>query len=225
MRISSASLPLPVRRRRVVGGAVWPAGRACPFGAPRSTDRWRFGFPRADGGATPSLAHRGALVPPPRRCRRAVSSSGGLGGVRWCVGGLLVAVVCCCDWRTRSLPSSPAGEEAFGKRFSGCCRLGAGPADDGGSCGCSPSTVLTEDDEAQLQGVRGLSPADVLQRLSSRRLRARRVPLEVLQPMVLARSCCGWLCVASALLFPCLLPVRVGKCRRVGVVLLFFVLI
>ena len=37
-RNKSALLPLPVRRRRVVGSVVWPADGSCLFGAPRSAD-------------------------------------------------------------------------------------------------------------------------------------------------------------------------------------------
>ena len=87
-----------------------------------------------------------------------------------------------------------------------------------GGCGRSPS--LTEDGEAQFRGVRGVSPADIVQRCSSCRLRVRRVSLEVLKNMVLARSFCGLLVVVLGLLSLCSLPVRVGQSRRVDVVLL-----
>lgn len=48
---------------------------------------WGRFSPRTDGGATLSFVHCGVLFPPSRRCRVAVSSSGGFGDVRWCVGG------------------------------------------------------------------------------------------------------------------------------------------
>ena len=59
---------------------------------------------------------------------------------------------------------------------------------DGGGGGRCPMEGVA----AQLRVVRGSSPADAAQLSSSRRPRARRVSLEVLQFMVLARSCGCW---------------------------------
>lgn len=208
-RNKSAFLPLPVRRRRVVGGVVRPAVGSCLFGAPRSADLRGFGCPRVDGGAAPPSALCGILVPPPCCCRRAVSSSGALGGVRGCGGGLFqaadgeaVAASAAVDfvpglflrvtWRC-----SVAGDEFFGYLYrslprsvlAGGCELGAGCVqEEDGSGGCSPLDGAA----AQLRQVRGSSPADALQPASSRRPRARRVSLEVLQNMVLARSWDRW---------------------------------
>ena len=66
----------------------------------------------------------------------------------------------------------------------GCSSSGAWSEDDGGSCDCSPSMMLTKGGGAQFRGVRGVSPAVVVHRFSSRRPRARRVSLEVLQLML-----------------------------------------
>ena len=71
----------------------------------------------------------------------------------------------------------------------GGCELGAWSVEEeDGSSGCSPLDGAT----AHLRRVRGSSPADALQPASSRRPRARRVSLEVLQNMVLARSWDRW---------------------------------
>ena len=93
---------------------------------------------------------------------------------------------------------SVAGDELCGSLYrslpvsvlAGDCGLGARRVEDGESCGCS----LLEGADALLRGVRGSSPADAARSSSSRRPRARRVSLEVLQIMVLSRSCgCWWL--------------------------------
>ena len=91
---------------------------------------------------------------------------------------------------------SVAGDEFFGGLYRSLPRSGlagdgdleAGLVEESGSGGRSP----TDGAAAQLREVRGSSPADVLQPASSRRPRARRVSLEVLQIMVLARSWRWW---------------------------------
>ena len=65
-----------------------------------------------------------------------------------------------------------------------CSCSGAGSEDAGGSYGCSPSTLLAKIGGALFQEVRGVSPAAVVHRLQSRRPRARRVSLQVLQLML-----------------------------------------
>ena len=75
-----------------------------------------------------------------------------------------------------------------GSGFAGGCELDAGSVEEGGSGGCSPLDGAA----AHLREVRGSSPTDALQPASSRRPRARRVSLEVLQNMVLARSWVRW---------------------------------
>ena len=109
----------------------------------------------------------------------------------------------------------------------GSSSSGAWSAVEGGSCSCSPSTLLTKDGGAQFQQVRGVSPAVVVHRFLSRRIcacRWRRVSLLVQQWML------GWslgvrfvVFVAPLLLFLRSSPDRsvVGACV-LAVMFLFY---
>ena len=107
--------------------------------------------------------------------------------------------------------------------LAGCSDLGARFAEDGGSIGCFLSSSSAESGGAHFQGVRGVSPAVVVQRFSSRRLRARRVSPLVPQLMLPWSLGAGFVrCAALDLLFLCLFPVCCGMGRLVGVVMFLF---
>ena len=195
----------PPRRR--LWRSRWASGGVCSQIC-RSGGRWCF-WCRCAGEGDAALK---LLVP------------GFLSVTAWPAPSLPWSLGClCCRWSS-SCSSSPvlAGEEGFVMEWSGGSCSGARSVDDGGSCGRSPA----EDGEAQIRGVRGVSPADARQRFSSRRPCARRVYLEVLQPW-----CClgAWISLvglavlfcSSSCCFPARFQIDLGRVRHVGVVLLF----
>ena len=120
----------------------------------------------------------------------------------WAAGGEAVAASAAADFVPELFLRvvrwcSVVGDEFFGSLYRRCSKsLLAGGNGSGARCvvvGEGGGRFPMESAAAQLRGVRGSSPADAAQLLSSRRPCARRVSLEVLQFMVLARSCgCGW---------------------------------
>ena len=86
--------------RPLCAGVLREAGvELAAFGAPRSSDLWRFRLPRVEGAVVSPFVFCGISVPPLRRHRAVVSSGGGFRSVGGCGGGVLLAVVVCCDLR------------------------------------------------------------------------------------------------------------------------------
>ena len=121
----------------------------------------------------------------------------------------------------------PAGSAGGVPRsvLAGCSSSGVLDAEDGGSFSCFSSSTPSESGGARFQGVRGVSPAVVVQRSSSRRPCARRVSPLVHQMMLPWSLGVGFVRFAAPdLLFLCLFSGLCGVGRLVVLVMLTFVI-
>ena len=134
---------------------------------------------------------------------------------RWCSGAPAAGARCsCCLYSNR--PRSV---------IAGCSSSGVLDAEDGGSFSCFSSSTSAVSGGVRFQGVRGVSPAVVVQHSSSRRPCARRVSPLVPQMMLPWSLGVGFVRFAAPdLLFLCLFSGLCGVGRLVGLVMLFFVI-